>query len=223
MRPKREPSTNNQQTYLLTTNTWERRALFRNERWAKLLIDTLYHYRGSAYRLHEFVVMPDHIHVLLTPLTGIEKAAQFVKGAFSYRAKKQFNSNMNVWQTGFQDHRIRDTADYDAHVTYVRENPVRKQVCARPEDYPYSSAHAGFETDPAPQGLKPFNIRAAVGAAKAAPFQNEVGQCRANAGTSNQNQTVAKKTSASVVVQRRRRERTTDFSSQQLNLHAQTY
>ena len=31
------------------------------------VIDTLYHYRGNAYLLHEFVIMPDHFHVILTP------------------------------------------------------------------------------------------------------------------------------------------------------------
>jgi putative transposase len=98
MKPRREHATNNAQSYMMTSSTWERRALFRKERWAKLLIDTLYHYRGSAYLLHDFVIMPDHIHVLLTPLTSLEKAVQFIKGGFSYRSKKELGSNMEIWQ-----------------------------------------------------------------------------------------------------------------------------
>jgi putative transposase len=172
MRPKREHATENQQTYMITTSTWGRRALFQKEHWAALLIDILYHYRGSAYLLHEFVIMPDHIHVLLTPLVSLEKAVQFIKGGFSFRAKKELESNMEVWQKGFQDHRIRDAADYDGHVTYIWENPVRKHLCQRPEEYPYSSARSEFERDPVPPGLKPQVIGAAVGAAEAAPFQN---------------------------------------------------
>jgi putative transposase len=164
MRPTREHATNNGQTYMVSTSTWERRALFQNERWARLFIDTLYHYRGSAYLLHEFVVMPDHFHILLTPLTSLEKAVQFVKGGFSYRAKKELGSNMEVWQKGFSDHRIRDAQDYDEHVHYVRENPVRKHLCERAEEYEYSSAHAGFELDEVPQGLKPVGKGVAVGA-----------------------------------------------------------
>src|SRR5437764_13626170 len=158
MRPQREHATNNAQTYMVTSSTWERRALFRNERWAKLLIDALYHYRGSAYLLHEFVIMPDHIHVLLTPLTSLEKAVQFIKGGFSYRAKKELGSNMEVWQKGFSDHRIRDANDYALHVSYVRQNPVKEGFCEKPEEFPYSSAHSGFELDPAPQGLKPEGL-----------------------------------------------------------------
>ncbi len=156
---------------MITSATWGRRSLFQREPWAKLLIDTLYHYRGSAYLLHEFVVMPDHIHILLTPRTSLEKAVQFIKGGFSYRAKKELGSNMEVWQKGFSDHRIRDAGDYVRHVAYVRENPVRKHLCERAEEFPYSSAQASFELDPVPQGLKPTSLANLDGAAEAAPFQ----------------------------------------------------
>jgi len=156
---------------MITSATWGRRSLFQRDLWAKLLIDTLYHYRGSAYRLHEFVVMPDHIHVLLTPKTSLEKAVQFIKGGFSYRAKKELGSNMEVWQKGFSDHRIRDAEDYLNHVSYIRENPVRKHLCERTEEFPYSSAKAGFELDPVPQRLKPTSLATLDGAAEAAPFQ----------------------------------------------------
>jgi putative transposase len=173
MRPKREHATNNSQTYMVSSTTWERRALFRNDRWAKLLIDTIYRYRGSAYLLHEFIVMPDHLHVLLTPLTTLEKAVQFIKGGFSYRAKKELGLNLEIWQKGFQDHRVRDAADYGVHVTYIHENPAIANLCERAEDYPYSSAYGAFDLDSVPQGLKPLVLGAAVGAAKAAPFQNQ--------------------------------------------------
>jgi putative transposase len=140
---------------MITSLTCGRRALFLRDVWAKLLIDTFYHYRGTAYLLHEFVVMPDHIHVLLTPKTSLEKAAQFIKGGFSYRAKKELGSNLEVWPKGFSDHRIRDASHYQIHRIYVQENPVRKHLCELGEDYPYSSARSGFDLDPAPQGLKP--------------------------------------------------------------------
>jgi REP-associated tyrosine transposase len=160
---------------MITTSTWERRDLFRNERWAQLLVDTLNHYRGKAYLLHEFVIMPDPQHAIMTPATSLEKAIQFIKGGFSYRVKKELGSNMEVWQKGFSDHRIRDASDYRVHAGYIRENPVRKNSCQRAEDYPYSSAAGRYEIDPAPQGLKPLQIAAAVGAAKAAPFQDKIG------------------------------------------------
>ncbi|MCI0402429.1 MAG: transposase [Acidobacteria bacterium] len=171
MRPKRERVTDNQQTYMVTSTTWGRRSLFRPERWAKLFLDTLYHYRGSAYLLHEFVVMPDHFHAIITPQASLEKAVQFIKGGFSYRAKKELGSNMEVWQKGFSDHRIRDASDYQVHVAYVHQNPVKERLCTGPEEYPYSSAYPGFELDPVPQRLKPLGQMVAGGAAEAAPFQ----------------------------------------------------
>ena len=159
---------------MVTTETWGRRSLFQAERWAKLLIDTIYHYRGGAYLLHEFVIMPDDIHVLITPQTSLEKAVQFIKGGFSYRAKKEVGSNMEVWQTGFQDHRIRDAYDYSSHVVYIHNNPVKERFCEHPEDFSYSSAHPGFELDPAPQGLKPQLRVNDDGVAEATPLQSKV-------------------------------------------------
>ena len=182
MRPRREPATHNNQTYMVTSQSWERRPLFRNERWAALLIDTLYHYRGTAHLLREFVVMPDHLHVILTPLTSLEKAVQFIKGGFSYRAKKELGSNMEVWQKGFSDHRIRDAGDYLLHVSYVRQNPIRKHLCERPEEYPYSSANSKFQLDEVPRGLKPASSFAPNGATEAAPLQSTPLQGRPVAG-----------------------------------------
>lgn len=173
MRPTREHATSNGQTYMITSSTWARRALLSRDVWANLLIDTLYHYRGSAYLLHEFVVMPDHIHVILTPKTSLEKTVQFIKGGFSYRAKRELGSNLEIWQKGFSDHRIRDASDYSIHQAYIRQNPVKKHLCERAEDYPYSSARSGFELDPAPQGLKPVSLEGDDAARlEGAPFQS---------------------------------------------------
>jgi putative transposase len=178
MRPTREHATNNGQTYMITSATWGRRALFQNDRWARLLLETLYHNRGSAYLLHEFVIMPDHIHVLLTPKTSLENAVQFIKGGFSYRAKKELVSNMEVWQKGFSDHRIRDANDYSVHVAYIRQNPLQKHLCERVEEFLYSSGYPGFELDPAPQGLKPASLLG-LGTARleGVPFQSKVSGC----------------------------------------------
>src|SRR5258708_17794902 len=157
---------------MITSATWGRRSFFQRECWAKLLIDTLCHYRGTAYLLHEFVIMPDHIHVLLTPKTSLEKAVQFIKGGFSYRAKKELGSNVEVWQRGFSDHRIRDAEDYEKHAHYIWMNPVKKHLCEGPESYPYSSASKRWDLDPIPQRLKPCAQGAANGTAEAVPFQS---------------------------------------------------
>ena len=104
------------------------------------------------YQVHEFVFMHDHVHLILTPapLISLEKAMQFVKGGFSYRAKKELNFNREVWQKGSNEHRIRDANEYAQYVEYIWMNPVKAGFVQRAEDYLYSSARLRDEVDAAP-------------------------------------------------------------------------
>jgi putative transposase len=173
LKPAREHATNNAQTYFVTSKTWENRALFRAEPWARLFFRNLRDHRSESYWLHEFVLMPDHFHLLITPLQALERAVQMIKGGFSFRAKKELGSNAEIWQRGFSDHRIRGFEDYEKHVHYIHLNPVKKHLCQKPSAYRYSSAYPGWNLDPVPQGLKPLNSCAAVcGTAEAVPFQS---------------------------------------------------
>src|SRR6516225_8846655 len=95
-------------TYFVTANVLERKCLFHVEKIARLFIEVLLSYRAKQkYLLHEFVVMPDHIHLTLTP-TGItlERAMQFVKGGFSFRLNENLKVKRNVWQPSFMDRRV---------------------------------------------------------------------------------------------------------------------
>ena len=118
----------------------------------------LYDYRAQReFRLHEFVVMPDHFHTLLTVECGltIERAVQFIKGGFAFRAGRELGFHAPVWQKGFSEVRIFDASAFLRTSEYIRNNPVARHLAAEAERYPYSSAYPGFELDPAPQGLKP--------------------------------------------------------------------
>jgi putative transposase len=151
---------NSDRGFFVTTITAGRLPIFRSEANAKLLIDTLAHYRDQGrFLLHAFVVMPDHVHLLLTPAPEIslERAMQFIKGGFSFRK----NSRGPAWQASFTNHRVRDSEDYARHCEYVRMNPVRAGLAQSAEDYPYSSDAGTLWMDPIPQGLKPSS-RAAV-------------------------------------------------------------
>jgi len=143
--------------FFVTTVTAQRRPIFRRETTANLMIETLAHYRDERkFLLHEFVIMPDHIHALLTPAPEIslERAMQFIKGGFSFRLK----SHPPVWQASFTNHRVRDFEDYEQHRQYIRMNPVRARLAERPEQYPYSSAAGVMRLDPVPRGLKPCSL-----------------------------------------------------------------
>ena len=174
LKPLREHATNNSQTYFVTSKTWEGRSLFRAEPFARLFFETLLLHRGEAYLLHEFVLMPDHFHLLITPLTALEGAVQLIKGGFSFRAKKELESSAEIWQRGFSDHRIRDMEDFERHAQYIRLNPVKKHLCERAEEYKYSSAYPGWKLDPIPQGLKPAAFEGMrCGTTEVVPFQNQ--------------------------------------------------
>ena len=152
---------NCERIFFVTTVTARREPFFRREATARLLIETIVHYRDAGkYLLHEFVVMPDHLHLLITPAEEIalERAVQFVKGGFSFRLK----SRWAVWQESFTNHRVRDLEDIGNHREYIWMNPVRARLAGRPEDYPYCSAAGAVALDAVPQGLKPrsFNFAA---------------------------------------------------------------
>ena len=134
-------------TYALTTGTHQRRAIFLRTANAELLIEVLFHYRDQGrYNLHGFAVMPEHLHVLLTPAANqtIERCAQCIKGGFSFRAKSQFSGE--VWQPGFYEHRIRDASDFRGQLEYIAANPARRGLL----DHQHVHTHFLDRLDPGP-------------------------------------------------------------------------
>ncbi len=133
--------------------------LFQRHETAELMVKTLFHYRNAGeFQLHEYVIMPDHIHVLLTPKTDgtIERAAQLIKGGFSHQARSVGLTLNAIWQPRYHDCRIRDSNEYAEIARYIRENPVRKGLVTAAAEWPYSSAAKRASLDTAPQGLKPL-------------------------------------------------------------------
>jgi len=115
------------------------------------MIATLDHYAPGDYVLHAFVVMPDHLHFLITPSGSVEKSVQLIKGGFSFRAKRELDWKGEVRQQGFTDHRIRDEEDWNHHLDYIRQNPIRARLVDDSVLYPYMN----FPNPTFPRGLKP--------------------------------------------------------------------
>jgi putative transposase len=141
-----------------------RRELFQVEKIARLFIEILFDYRRQKkYLLHEFVVMPDHLHLILSP-TGItlERAMQLVKGGFSFQLNKNLKTKRDIWQPSFADRRVRDSLEYAKFKDYIWQNPEKRGLVRTAEEYPYRSAHPSFRgsLDPVPQRLKPVSISA---------------------------------------------------------------
>ncbi len=145
-------------TFFVTAVTWQRRPLFRTEPMANLFLDTLQRYRvQKKFLVHEFILMPDHFHLLFTPApeVSLEKAVQLVKGGFSFRVKKELGSNLEVWERGYTEHLVKGVTDYQRHTEYIRQNPVRAALVETAGAYPYGSARHKSEIDPTPPWLKP--------------------------------------------------------------------
>lgn len=145
--------------YFVTAKTWQRRELFRKETITRILIETMLEYRKRGfYRLHDFVVMPNHFHAILTPSqdTPLEKAMQMIKGGSSYRIGRELVSKFPIWQPGFHEHWIHSQEDYEQRQGYIALNAVKAKLAATPEEYPYSSASGRFQLDPfmMPSGAK---------------------------------------------------------------------
>jgi putative transposase len=159
-------------TFFVTSSISEKRNLLQSERSATLFVRVLYDYRAQGkFRLHEFVVMPDHFHLLLTVDGGttIERAVQFVKGGFAFRASRELGLSAPVWQRGFSEVRILDADAFLKTGEYIRNNPVVRHLVSEAVLYPYSSAYPGFEVDAVPQGLKPVYQVRSGGTAEAVP------------------------------------------------------
>ena len=137
-------------TYFISTNAWSRRPIFGAINLARIFFKSFYLYRAKgAYLIHEFVLMPDHLHAIVTPAPHVtlERAVQYIKGGASWRLKAENVFSGEVWQPGFTDHRIRDAEDYAIHRRYIRNNPVKRRLAEWPEQYPYCSAYPGYKLD----------------------------------------------------------------------------
>ena len=137
-------------TYFVNFTTFQRRRLFVVENYTRLFLKTLYGYRRQGkFALHAFVVMPDHVHLLITPAheVTIERAVQLIKGGYSHAVGVE-TSRREIWQKGFTDHRIRDANDFAGHRLYIHKNPVVARLVANECEYRYCSAFPGFRLDP---------------------------------------------------------------------------
>jgi putative transposase len=159
-------------TYFVTSRTWESRAIFKVAPPSEIFVESLLHYRDTgAYKLHSFVLMPDHFHVLLSPgvETTLERAVQFIKGGSAKRIREALEFRFPVWQRGFSDHRVRDAADFDLHVRYIEQNPVKRGYCATASEFRWCSVAGSCPLDATPQGLKPLSRANPFGTAEAVP------------------------------------------------------
>ncbi len=124
---------------------------------AACVVENWQHFHGMRYWLHAWVVMPNHVHVLIEPIGGAEIAI-IVQSWKSCTAKRilgsaggspaQENAGQRpalprkrvFWQPDYWDRFIRNERHYRATIDYIHANPVKARLVARAADWPWTSA-----------------------------------------------------------------------------------
>jgi putative transposase len=149
-------------TFFITASTAQRRSILQSDAMAGLLFDVFSKTRERNVLLHDFVIMPEHFHILATlpEQLSSERFAQLIKGGFSFRAKRELGFAGEVWNPGYYDRRVRTLDELQSIRRYIRQNPVSRGLAQKPEEYPWSSANSRFQLDGvSPEAKASFLLR----------------------------------------------------------------
>jgi putative transposase len=95
----------------------------------------------NQYAAHAFCVMPNHVHLLITPLGALSKIMQELKGTTARRANAELRrTGTRFWQDESFDHWVRTPAEFERILEYIEQNPVKAGLTKHCEDWPWSSA-----------------------------------------------------------------------------------
>ena len=134
--------------HFITATTYRRARVFADRNNATVLWKVLRNQRTRG-RLHllGFVIMPDHLHLLLMP-RGVEVGfiMQEIKKGSARLINRLANRRGKVWQDEYYDYVVRSDVDLQEKTRYVHQNPVKKGLVDSEEDYPFSSANPEFES-----------------------------------------------------------------------------
>jgi putative DNA methylase len=114
---------------------------------ASIVCDSLQFHHLNKYDLDSWVIMPNHVHTLLTPLPGfhLDEIEHSIKSYTANKANKLLRRKGQFWAVESFDRYIRNRRHFDAVIRYIENNPVKSRLCRRPEDWPFSSAALGWK------------------------------------------------------------------------------
>jgi REP element-mobilizing transposase RayT len=109
---------------------------------AKMVIDAIrYREQNSQYRLHSYVVMANHVHLLITPAVPVSNLMQSLKRFTAREGNRMLGlTGQPFWQDESYDRSVRDNGEFQRIVRYIEMNPVKAGLVATPEAFPWSSA-----------------------------------------------------------------------------------
>ena len=99
----------------------------REEEPMKIMVGALEHFHGERVWTGDFDVMPNHVHVLMTPLNGheLEAILKSIKGYSAKQINQALGSSGTFWQRDSYDHIVRDVDQLDRFQKYIRNNPAK--------------------------------------------------------------------------------------------------
>jgi putative transposase len=128
--------------YFLTLCCHDRRPLFRDPEISAWLVGKLKSQAADyGFLLHAWCVMPDHLHLLVEGASESSNVLEFIacfKQCTGFEAKRKVRGKL--WQRYSFDHVLRPNDSLDPIAWYIWMNPVRANLCAAPEDYPFSGS-----------------------------------------------------------------------------------
>jgi REP element-mobilizing transposase RayT len=109
---------------------------------ASLVKETLFQLAQTLYTLHAWVIMPNHVHLLLSPYgeTSLSNLLGRIKGRTSCAANRNLRRTGRFWHPDYFDRYIRDEEHFQRVRNYIENNPYTAGLCTTPEDWGYSSA-----------------------------------------------------------------------------------
>lgn len=119
----------------------------KNEGVAEIVQNALFHLEGEKFKLIAWVIMPNHIHLLLKPLPNISLTTimQSIKGFSAYQSNKLLGRKGSFWQKDYFDRYIRHEKHYWATIAYIENNPVKANLCQNAQDWKFGSAKYRLE------------------------------------------------------------------------------
>jgi len=117
-------------------------AVLRDTRVATMVQNALLKFDGTRYRLFAWVVMPNHLHSLMTrfPTYELSDILHSLKSYTAHEANKILHRNGQFWIEDYFDRYIRNQEHFRRTVQYIENNPVKARLCKTPSDWPFSSA-----------------------------------------------------------------------------------
>lgn len=117
--------------------------------YAEMVQEALVKGHGESYKLIEWVIMPNHVHVLVRLLddTSLGVIVKRWKASSAVAINRLRGRSGSVWMEDYHDRLIRDLNHFENARSYIRKNPVKAGLCEKPEEWTYSSAGQNWSAE----------------------------------------------------------------------------